>query len=113
MIEYERGQHVYNFEPLPASKTTARLYLGMAALTKGKKGQGMDMSAIAEVIGMLPECIARSMRTHPEEEVNAFIDTVVLDFGNPESLSVLSDLNMLFMGIDPAGVMKQDAVPVA
>lgn len=100
MISYERAGLTWDFSPLPVSLNTAKLFGAMASLAK--KDQNVDMSAVADLIGALPEAIGRSMRAHhTEDEINKFIDTILLDFGNPDSLSVLADLNMLFMGISP------------
>jgi hypothetical protein len=107
MIEYQRAGKTWKFSPLPANKTTVTLYCGMAELGKKKEGQKVDVQLMMTVIKALPESIERSMRDHhSEREINAFIDTVVLDFGDPESMKVLGDLNALFLGVSPDAIKK-------
>lgn len=99
MITYNRNNQDWSFSPLPTSATTAKLFSSMAAIKKNPR----NIDTISELLTALPECIGRSMRDHhTEDQVNAFIDTILLDFGNPSSLTVLGDLSQLFMGIDPA-----------
>lgn len=112
MIQYERRGRTYRFDPLPVNRNTATLFSSIAELSKTREDGSFNVGAVASLIGALPEAIARSMRDHhTEHEVNAFIDTILLDFSDPASLSVLFDLQMLFMGVDPqkARTKEKDA----
>lgn len=108
MINFKRDGKSWSFSPLPATTTTAKLFTSMSAIKK----QPNDIEAIGTLLTVLPESIARSMRDHhTEDEVNAFIDTILLDFGNPASLTVLGDLYKLFMGINPAASGTNEQPP--
>lgn len=111
MKEYLREGRVWKFNPLPPNNDAASLFLAMAEISKNQKTPGkLDQTVLMNMISSLPRCIQKSMgKHHTEDEVNEFIDTIELDFGNPEKLMVVADLHQLFMGLDPAKP-KPDAV---
>jgi hypothetical protein len=100
VIEFKREGRDWKFEPLPMSTKACQFYLGMRAL--GKQGQSLDWEAFDYILESLPTCVYDCMKKHHSEaEVNEFLATIVFDFGNPDSMLVLGELNMLFMGLNP------------
>lgn len=109
MITYERAGKTWVFGPLPVSRNTAAIFTALAKLQDAVVEDAFDIGTISGLITPLPEAIERSMRdSHTEQQINAFIDSIELDFGNPDSLGVLGDLSLLFMGIDPTTAPKVD-----
>ncbi len=103
MIEYQHAGQTWKFDPVPANRKTAAFYLAISRIDN-------DNSAALELVGLLPDVITSALKAHhTPEEIDEFLESITLDLGDPATIKLITDMNMMFIGRQP----KPDPVPDA